>query len=81
MNKELITILVYKTIDWLDYLDVHGYNEASADDIIMAIDQPNTKAIYNQVMDLPHREYLVVVENVLQQLTVRWKNEFEHDTD
>jgi hypothetical protein len=81
MNEKIIEALVLETIEWLDYLDVHGYNEATEEDIIMAIDQPNTRAIYNQVMDLQHREYLVVIEKVLQQLTVRWKKEFDHDTD
>jgi hypothetical protein len=81
MNEKIIEALVLETIEWMDYLDVHGYNQATEEDIIMAIDQPNTRAIYNQVMDLQHREYLVVIEKVLQQLTVRWKKEFDHDTD
>jgi hypothetical protein len=76
MNKELIEILVAETIDWLNYLDIHGYNEASENDIIMAIDQSRTKAVYNQLMDISHRDYLKVIDAVLTQLTVKWKKEF-----
>jgi len=67
---ELVNKLVESTREWLDYIDLYSYTDATEDDVMYGI---SDDSIRDQLMNLSHYEYLEVVEEVLNQLINDWE--------